>query len=477
MLLYIFAFTLSWFPIFGGYDAGTFPEWSVSFILNILKHSFLPALSIVLAGIGFWALGMRAMMVTMQGEDYMVQADALGLKDRRIFWKYAVRNAILPQSTAFALSLGHVVSGAVLVEVIFGYPGIGSLLVPRHTRIRLLRHFRDRVDSHRRHCAGHDDHRPCLPLDRPAHHLREGITMALAVERSGLSIERYLSGNTLLTYRYMRRNPLLLGGLAILLALFLFWAVGSLIVSPEETKPLAAIPRQKPSMEYPLGTDEVGRNIFAVMVSGTALTLRIGLIAGAVGLAIGAIIAFMAGYYGGVVDTVIRGTVDTLQTVPQLLILIIIAASVRSGLNVDQMALIIATLAWITPARTIRAQVLTLRERTYIDIARQSGMSGLEIIFKELMPNLMPYMVASFVLAVASAILASIGLEALGLGPLESPTLGMTIYWNIYFGSLLLGLWWWWAPPIIIIVLLFVGLFLVTAGLDEWANPRLRRRV
>ena len=180
----------------------------------------------------------------------------------------------------------------------------------------------------------------------------------------------------LLTYRYVRRNPLLLGGLAILLALFLFWAIGSLIVSPEETRPLAAMPRQRPSMEYPLGTDEVGRNIFAVMVSGTALTLRIGLIAGAVGLAIGALVAFLAGYYGGVVDTVIRGTVDTLQTVPGLLILIIIAASVRSGLSVDQMALIIATLAWITPARTIRAQVLTLRERTYIDIARQSGMSG-----------------------------------------------------------------------------------------------------
>ena len=301
--------------------------------------------------------------------------------------------------------------------------------------------------------------------------------MALATAKAQFGVERYLSGSVLLTYRYVRRNPLLLGGLAILSALFLFWAIGSLIVSPEETRPLAAIPRQRPSMEYPLGTDEVGRNIFAVMVSGTALTLRIGLIAGAVGLAIGAVIAFLAGYYGGVVDTVIRGTVDTLQTVPGLLILIIIAASVRSGLSVDQMALIIATLAWITPARTIRAQVLTLRERTYIDIARQSGMSGLEIIFKELMPNLMPYMVASFVLAVAGAILASIGLEALGLGPLESPTLGMTIYWNIYFGSLLLGLWWWWMPPIIIIVLLFVGLFLVTAGLDEWANPRLRRRV
>ncbi len=301
--------------------------------------------------------------------------------------------------------------------------------------------------------------------------------MTTAVSPSRFGIERYLSGNPLFVYRYMRRNPLLVGGLAILLALFLFWAIGSLLLPIDETRPLSAPARLRPSMEYPLGTDEVGRNILAVMIAGTALTLRIGLIAGAVGVGIGAVIAFVAGYYRGLPDTIIRGAVDTLQTVPGLLILIIIAASVRSGLTVDQMALIIATLAWVTPARTIRAQVLTLRERTYVDIARQSGMSGIEIIFKELMPNLMPYMVASFVLAVAAAILASIGLEALGLGPLESPTLGMTIYWNIYFGSLLLGLWWWWAPPIVIIVLLFVGLFLVTAGLDEWANPRLRRRV
>ncbi len=128
ILLYVLAFKVSWFPIFGGYDIATFPAWDFAFVVNVLKHSFLPALSIVLAGVGFWALGMRAMMVTMQGEDYMVQADALGLRDRRIFWKYAVRNAILPQSTALALSLGHVVSGAVLVEVIFGYPGIGTLL-------------------------------------------------------------------------------------------------------------------------------------------------------------------------------------------------------------------------------------------------------------------------------------------------------------------------------------------------------------
>ena len=102
-------------------------------------------------------------------------------------------------------------------------------------------------------------------------------------------------------------------------------------------------------------------------------------------------------------------------------------------------------------------------------------MSGPEIILKELVPNLLPYLAAALVGAVSSAILASIGLEALGLGPVDSPTLGMTIYWVIYYAALLHGMWWWWAPPIVLIVVLFVGLFNLAAGLDEVANPRLRR--
>ena len=94
----------------------------------MLHHSTLPALSIILASIGFWALGMRAMMVTTQGEDYMTFAEAKGLKDRTLFCRYAIRNALLPQTTALALTLGHIVSGAVLVEVVFAYPGIGTVL-------------------------------------------------------------------------------------------------------------------------------------------------------------------------------------------------------------------------------------------------------------------------------------------------------------------------------------------------------------
>jgi peptide/nickel transport system permease protein len=127
-LIYLFAFRWRIFPLGGGYEIGTTPNWSVDFLRDAVRHSILPALSIVLASMGFWALGMRAMIVTVQGEDYMTLAEAKGLKSRRIFLRYAMRNAILPQTTALALAIGHVASGAVLVEVVFGYPGVGNLL-------------------------------------------------------------------------------------------------------------------------------------------------------------------------------------------------------------------------------------------------------------------------------------------------------------------------------------------------------------
>jgi len=110
-----------------------------------------------------------------------------------------------------------------------------------------------------------------------------------------------------------------------------------------------------------------------------------------------------------------------------------------------------------------------------VQVARRSGMGTPEIIVRELLPNLLPFLAASFVGAVSYAILASIGLEALGLGPQNDPTLGMTVYWAIQFNAPLRGLWWWWLPPIFAVVTLILGLTMLTMGLDEIANPRLRR--
>jgi len=128
ILMYVFAFRIQLLPMFGGYSPGAFPALTLAFVGDVIAHAILPALSIVLVATGGWALGMRGMMVTTQGEDYVLFAEAKGLRRSTIFLWYCVRNAILPQTTALALALGNILSGAVLVEVIFGYPGVGTIL-------------------------------------------------------------------------------------------------------------------------------------------------------------------------------------------------------------------------------------------------------------------------------------------------------------------------------------------------------------
>ena len=128
LLMYVFSTQLGWFPLNGAYGLNVEPEWSFEFLSSVLYHGFLPAMSIVVVTFGFWALGMRGLMITVQGEDYTVLAKAKGLRKRYILYRYMIRNAILPQITAFALKIGMLVAGQVLVERIFDYNGMGKLL-------------------------------------------------------------------------------------------------------------------------------------------------------------------------------------------------------------------------------------------------------------------------------------------------------------------------------------------------------------
>jgi peptide/nickel transport system permease protein len=129
VLLFLFAFTIRWFPLSGGYSIGAIPELSFDFIWDVLHHSLLPGIAMFLTGVGFWALQMRGLMVLGLEENYITFAEAKGLRGSRIFFRYAVRNVLLPQVTALAIALGQVISGAILVEVVFGYPGLGTLLL------------------------------------------------------------------------------------------------------------------------------------------------------------------------------------------------------------------------------------------------------------------------------------------------------------------------------------------------------------
>ncbi len=227
------------------------------------------------------------------------------------------------------------------------------------------------------------------------------------------------------------------------------------------------------TVEHPLGTDSSGRDILALLIVATPRSLWVGFIAATVGMVVGITFGFSAGFLGGWVDNAIRILADVVITIPGLAVLIVIASYVQQ-FEVGTMALILALFAWAFPTRLIRSQVLTMREQGYVQMARLSGASTIDIMFKEMMPNLLPYIAASFTGTVSAAILAAAGLEALGLGPTRIPTLGMTINHALDASAILRGMWWWWGFPILMLVVIFVALFFMTIGLDEIANPRLR---
>jgi peptide/nickel transport system permease protein len=127
--LYALGYTLNWFPLNGGYDLALRPGATPAFILSVIQHGILPAFTIVIASIAGWLLGMRNTMIPILSEDYVLMAEAKGLPERRVMLSYAARNAILPNVTNFAMSLGFVVGGALLTEIVFSYPGIGFALL------------------------------------------------------------------------------------------------------------------------------------------------------------------------------------------------------------------------------------------------------------------------------------------------------------------------------------------------------------
>lgn len=279
-----------------------------------------------------------------------------------------------------------------------------------------------------------------------------------------------------LTSRFFRQlsgNLLLLLGLLLITAVVSFTVLGYLFVDLELARLNAAPISQPPSLEHWFGTDAVGRSILALLVIGTPKTLLIGLLAGVCGITIGTCLGFFAGYVRGWADTVIRIISDVLFVIPILFLLVFIIEYFPVG-AVWIMGIVIGGLSWMGTARTVRAQVLTLRERAFINMARASGAGTWRIISFELMPNLTSYLAASFVQAVSGGILFSIGLEVLGLGPANSQTLGWSIWWANSYGAVLRGFWWWWGSPVVIIVIIFLGLFLTSLGLDRVANPRLR---
>jgi peptide/nickel transport system permease protein len=299
------------------------------------------------------------------------------------------------------------------------------------------------------------------------------MTTAALPRTAPLNAATSLRGALYRVLTFFRENRLFTAGIVLLLALFLFGLIGLHFINPKGSD-MGAVPLNlSPSAKYPLGTDGLGRDMFAVMVIGIPNTFKIGFLAGAVGVVIGTLMGLFAGYYKGVANAIFSSFADVMLVIPTLAILITVSAYVRV-VTVELMAVIVGLLAWPLSARVIRAQTLSLRDRLFVQVAKLSGENDFEIITRQILPNLTAYIAASFVGAVSGGILASVGLEVLGLGPQNVPTIGRTLFYAFKYTALFRGMWWWWGPPVVTLAIIFTGLFWMSISLDKYANPRLK---
>ncbi len=283
-------------------------------------------------------------------------------------------------------------------------------------------------------------------------------------------------GGFALTLRYLRRNRSLAIGLLVVLLLTAFTVIGMLTIDVSHAYPLAVKPKQPPGAKYLLGTDFFGRDLLSEMVVGMWQTALIGVLAGALGTLIGVFLGFVSAYFGGFVDVIIKGTCQILTPIPVFLIQVVIAGSLdKRDVTIYTMAFIVLLLGWMWPTLVIRSQVLTMKERQFVSVAKLSGRNDLGIIFAEIMPNLLPFIAASFVSQVFSAVFASFYLAVVGLGPLREPLLGNIIWSAQGQGAFFNGWWWWPIWPAIAMVLILGSLALINMGLDELSNPRIRK--
>ncbi|MHB8071382.1 MAG: ABC transporter permease [Candidatus Cryosericum sp.] len=270
----------------------------------------------------------------------------------------------------------------------------------------------------------------------------------------------------------MLRNAKLRIGVVVVLLFVVLAAIGPLLTK-FEPREYVAPGAQPPSSQFWFGTTSFGEDVFTQFVYGLGATFIVGVIGGGLGTLIGILIGFIAGYRGGVVDEILNMLTNIVLVVPSLVVLLIIAAylEVRGFLFES---LFIGIFSWPWAARAIRSQTFSLRSRDFVDLARLSGMKPLKIIFTEIAPNMMSYLLLTFILQFGGAILTAATLDFIGLGPTKGMSLGLMMNNANTYSAVMLHMWWWFVPPGLAITAIVGALYVTNVGLDEIFNPKLR---
>lgn len=265
-------------------------------------------------------------------------------------------------------------------------------------------------------------------------------------------------------------------GLSIVLV-FVFMAIFANYLSSYSIKvtegDLSAI-LQPPSAKHIFGTDEVGRDIYTLVLYGARISLLIGFLSSLLSSTIGTLIGMLSGYQGKILDIVLMRATEQVMVLPGLALMIVLAAIL--GPSLWNIILVIGIVGWTGTARIVRSQVLSLKERTFVEASRGFGSSSLRVIFSHILPNTLPVVLCQTILGVQSAILTEAGLSFLGLGDPLNISWGMILHDAFTGGALSRGSWWYIFSPGIFITLTVLGFTFVGNALDEIINPRLKSR-
>lgn len=271
--------------------------------------------------------------------------------------------------------------------------------------------------------------------------------------------------------RMVMRNKARVLGLAVL-SVFVLCALLSPCIAPHD--PWEFGPAfLRPGATNLLGTNDVGQDIFSELLYGARNSLLVGFAAALLSVSLGTVVGLVAGFRKGVLDDLLMGITDVFLVVPVLPLAILV--SVYLGPSIWNLILVIGLLWWPSTARVIRSQVLSIRESGYVESARALGASDLWLVRRHVLPNVVPLVMAKFVLAVAGAMLMDASLSFLGLGDPVAKSWGMMLRYAFLRGGFVGGMWWWYVPPGLAIGLCILSLMLISLSIEEESDPRLKR--
>lgn len=295
----------------------------------------------------------------------------------------------------------------------------------------------------------------------PSGSLRSSLTLLLSPPKRLARVWRRSSGSRLG----------ILG--ATILAVFALVAIFAPVVAPHDPSAQTGLPFHGPTVRHLLGTNDIGQDILSELIFGARISLAIGFLAALIAVAVGSVIGIVAGYFGGVVDNVLMRLVDVTLSLPFLPLLIVLA--VFLGRSLSTTILVISLVIWARPARILRSQVLSVRERGYVQAARAMGGGAPHLLSRHVVAAVSPMIIAQFVRAANVAILIEASLSFLGLGDPTTKSWGTVLFYATARGAFLTRAWLWWVVPTgLAISLVVLGFAFVGYALEERVDPRLR---